>query len=345
MIIAYIILLALLLWGLRFHVDGNNDAYMSKDCTNVVKGLFIGLIFMKHLMDYVNESGYAYNAFGDHLMLSIQSHMGQLVVVMFLFYSGYGIMESYKHKGASYVKTMPRKRLLGTLLNFDVAVLLFIILNLILGKELTPSQCLLSLTAWDSVGNSNWYIFVILLCYLFAYISFRIDCIGKREQAVIVFLTLSLISYIILAKTRGAWWYDTFFCFSFGMVFSVFKEKIEKVIDKQYWLVLLAVGILFILAYLFPKGLHGLRHNAVSILFAMFVVILTRKIELRSRPLMWMGKNLFPLYIYQRISMMLFYEIDGGTFVNHHLGLYIIACALITFLFGYFYRYFAIKLK
>lgn len=318
---------------------------MSKDSTNVVKGLFIGLIFMSHLQGYVRNSGYAYNALGDHLMLSIQSHMGQLVVVMFLFYSGYGIMESYKHKGASYVKTMPRKRLLGTLLNFDVAVLLFIILNLILGKYLTPIQCLLSLTAWDSVGNSNWYIFIILLCYLFAYIGLSIDCVGKRMQAVIVFLTISLISYFILVKTRGTYWYDTFFCFSFGMVLSVFKEKIEKVIDKQYWLVLLAVGILFILAYVFPKGLHGLRHNAVSICFAMLIVILTRKVELRSRPLMWMGKNLFPLYIYQRISMMLFYEIDGGTFVNHHLGLYIIACAFITFLFGYFYRYFAIKLK
>lgn len=345
MIIAYIILFALLLWGLKFHINGINEAYMSKDCTNVVKGLFIGLIFMSHLQDYVRNSGYAYNALGDHLMLSIQSHMGQLVVVMFLFYSGYGIMESYKHKGAGYVKTMPRKRLLGTLLNFDVAVLFFIVLNLILCRELTPSQCLLSLTAWDSVGNSNWYIFVILLCYLFAYICLRIDCAGRRSLAIIVFISLSLISYIILAKTRGTWWYDTFFSFSAGMTFSLYKAKIEKIIDRKYWLVLLAVAILFILAYVFPKGLHGLRHNAVSICFAMLIVILTRKVELRSRPLMWMGKNLFPLYIYQRISMMLFYEIDGGTFVNHHLSLYIIACAFITFLFGYFHRYYAINLK
>ena len=345
MILAYIILFALLLWGVKFHTNGTNEAYMSKDSTNVVKGLFIGLIFMSHLQDYVRNSGYAYNALGDHLILSIQSHMGQLVVVMFLFYSGYGIMESYKDKGAGYVKTMPRKRLLGTLLNFDVAVLLFIVLNLIFGKELTPSQCLLSLTAWDSVGNSNWYIFVILLCYMFAYIGLSIDCVGKRMKAVIVFLSLSLISYIILAKTRGAWWYDTFFSFSAGMVFSMNKAKIEKAIDRKYWLVLLAAVLLFILIYIIPIGFHGLRHNAVSICFAMLIVILTRKIELRSRPLMWMGKNLFPLYIYQRFSMMLFYEMDGGTFVCHHLSLYIIVCAFVTYLFAYFYKHFSISLK
>ena len=43
--------------------------------------------------------------------------MGQLVVVMFLFYSGYGIGESYKKKGVNYVQQMPVHRILTTLLN------------------------------------------------------------------------------------------------------------------------------------------------------------------------------------------------------------------------------------
>ena len=51
---------------------------------------------------------------------------------MFLFYSGYGVMESIRKKGEAYVVAMPRHRVAGTLINFDVAVLIFLVVDLLM---------------------------------------------------------------------------------------------------------------------------------------------------------------------------------------------------------------------
>lgn len=63
--------------------------YISKEKANVVKGIFVLLVLFSHASQYMNLSGpydEPYRAFCGHL--------NQMVVVMFFFYSGYGIMES-----------------------------------------------------------------------------------------------------------------------------------------------------------------------------------------------------------------------------------------------------------
>lgn len=49
---------------------------------------------------------------------------GQLIVVMFLFYSGYGVMESVRSKGTAYIKSIPFKRVLSTLVTILFAFLI-----------------------------------------------------------------------------------------------------------------------------------------------------------------------------------------------------------------------------
>lgn len=144
MITYYFLLVILLFYGSRFR-NGFNSNYIAKSSTNVIKGLFIALIFMSHIQGYIQKSGYEYTNWGDDMVLGIQEAMGQLVVVMFLFYSGYGVMEQYRLKVQAYVSTMPKKRILTTLLNFDVAVCLFILADLLLGVPISFSQCLQSL--------------------------------------------------------------------------------------------------------------------------------------------------------------------------------------------------------
>ena len=92
-------------------------------------------------------------------------------MVLFLFYSGYGVMESIIQKGETYIDRFPRHRLLQTLLNFDVAVVCFFFLNLALGIPMSFKQVGFSMIGWESIGNSNWYVFVILYCYLVSFQS------------------------------------------------------------------------------------------------------------------------------------------------------------------------------
>ena len=82
-------------------------------------------------------------------------HLGQLMVALFLFYSGYGVAESLRHK-PGYVRTMPAKRLGVTWVNFLIAQVLFVILDLALQRPFTPAQLGWALIGWKSIGASAW---------------------------------------------------------------------------------------------------------------------------------------------------------------------------------------------
>ena len=138
-----------------------NDKYLSKDCCNFIKGIFILWVFVRHALPYTGRS------------LFVDNWMAQLIVAMFLFYSGFGVTESIKNKGEAYLNAMPKCRLLTTLVNFDIAVVVFAVVDLLIGHKFGLYQLALSFTGLDSIGNSNWYIFDILLCYALTWGCFK----------------------------------------------------------------------------------------------------------------------------------------------------------------------------
>lgn len=174
MIIFYLLIALLVVSKLKYSRHGFYDDYLSFDTTNAVKGIFITLVFIKHVTPYIINSGYVFDDTNiGRLFLFINARVGQWIVAMFLFYSGYGVMESIKKKGRDYVTSIPCKRVLTTLVNFDIAVALFAVIAIVLHKNYSLKEYLLSFTGWETVGNSNWYIFIIMLCYLIAFVSFR----------------------------------------------------------------------------------------------------------------------------------------------------------------------------
>lgn len=125
MIVFVFALILLCLYKISFAVprclsDGNNyfSDYLSLEKTTSIKGIFILLILFSHcanslvLKDNIFNSAYS-------VFMNI---MGQSVVVMFLFYSGYGVMLSAVRKGQTYVKRIPYKRIFKTL---TILLLLF----------------------------------------------------------------------------------------------------------------------------------------------------------------------------------------------------------------------------
>lgn len=353
MILFYFLLFLLVLVRLRYCRQGFYTDYLSFDTTNAVKGLFIALVFIKHITLYILNSGYVFdNSYFSRAFLFIDAQVGQWIVAMFLFYSGYGIMESIRKKGMAYVQSIPRKRILTTLINFDIAVALFAIVSLFVPNDYSIKQYLLSFTGWEAVGNSNWYIFVIMLCYLLSYVCFRIPIDHQylnsyihtyTKRSVICFLLL-LISVVVLYYAKPAHWYNTMLCFGLGVFFSIWREHIETILKRYYWLLLSLSFIVFMILGESRYYISGFVHNVYCIVFCLLIVMLTMKFKINNTILIWAGKNLFPLYIYQRIPMIILSSICGGAFVASYPVLYTFACLLITLLFAHFYKYWAIKL-
>ncbi|MBP9988817.1 MAG: hypothetical protein KBT46_04885, partial [Ruminococcus sp.] len=204
-----------------------NNGYISKNDTTAVKGIFVFMVFLSHFTQYYKMS----TAF-DNPYKALKTFLCQLIVVVFLFYSGYGIFESIKRKGSEYIKSFPTKRCLKVLLHFDIALVLFLIYGLATGKKIKLLTFILSLIGWESIGNSNWFIFVIVVQYLIVFVAFLI--FKKNNPAAIITTTVLSVAFIIfLSKFKATYWYDTALCLPAGMWYSFFKDKIEKFVMKN----------------------------------------------------------------------------------------------------------------
>ncbi len=301
MVIVYAALLVLALIGAKVSIKKFNTAeYLSMDSTNTVRGFFIMLIFLSHFMQY-----YTYKNPIDIYGGNISRTLGQMIVVMFMFYSGYGVCESVKRKGNGYVKSFPKNRVFKTLLHFDIAMLIYFILSLIMELNYPAQRVLLALIGWESIGNSNWYIFAVLVLYLLTWVAFSIF---RKNRYLAAVLTTALIGiYIaVIYNFKEYWWYDTVLCYAAGMWYSLGKEKIEKLLTKNniIWLILavaLAVGWWYAHKFRVIPALRVVE----AIVFALFVIVLSLKISINNKPLAWLGKHTFEIYVLMRIPMKL----------------------------------------
>ncbi len=84
-----------------FHTD-----YISEKRIQPIKGIFVLLIFASHFIPYVELNGPLHEFY-----FWVRRFLGQLVVVPFLFYSGYGLSLSFNRKGRLYMQEFPIRRI------------------------------------------------------------------------------------------------------------------------------------------------------------------------------------------------------------------------------------------
>jgi hypothetical protein len=270
---------------------------LSREQTQVVKGIFVVSVFFSHFCSYV-----ALDKWFDKPLQMYCTWLGQLMVVPFLFYSGYGVFESVREKGAAYVGTFPRKRILKTLLHFDMAVLLFVVFDVFFAPErLSASAILGSLVAWDSLGNSNWFVFAILCAYLFCWAGLVLSG-GDRFRSLLATTFLCLCYMAVISRFKEHWWWDTILAFPLGCAVSLWKGKLACTEKTRSWL---AYCVLAFAAQLASKrgwipGLHG---QTAMVSLTALIVLFSVRFALGSRILSWFGQQVFGIYILQRLPM------------------------------------------
>lgn len=308
--------------------DEFNRDYISKESTAAVNGIFTFIVFCSH--------------FGQYSTPSYKFKIAQLMVVMFLFYSGYGIYESIKRRGTSYIKKFPKNRFLKVWLHLTCALVPYIIYNLIFNVNFTVKQTLLSTIGWESIGNSNWFMFASLAMYALVYISFML--FRKHRIPALIMTTALTVGYIFVMKEyKGAWWYNTILAFPLGMWYSFFKEKIEKLVMKNDWTLLSAL-IIFVVSthfvFLRSDDQHVVYYEIASILFAITVTLFTMKVKIGNPALNWLGNHVFSVYILQRIPMATLKHFNF--FANHYYIFFFTSLALTIILAELFDRLMAV---
>lgn len=278
-----------------------NDNYLSRKQTQSINGIFVFLVFLSHFAAFVKSDFPFSNGY-----LQIRAFLRQMVVVTFLFFSGYGMYESFKKKGKAFIYSIPN-RFFKLLIRFDMAIVLYLILAIFLGQELTLKKVVLSFLAWDALGNSNWYVFTMLSLYIVMYLSFLIGkCKPKKSILIFIFGSVILV-YLLRISGKEGCWYNTALCFTFGVIFSYFKDYFIKLLEKSniIYFVILALSIYsFYLLYPYMyKNFWG--YEIAGMCFCMIVVVLSHKLKFNNPILYWLGEHTFSIYILQKIPMLI----------------------------------------
>ena len=292
MVVVLAILFLLVATGLALRPSPSVENALSQSQTQPVKGLFVTTVFFSHFCSYVSLETWC-----DMPLRTYCAWLGQLMVVPFLFYSGF---ESVRKKGSAYVTAFPGKRILKTLLHFDMAVLLFLVFDVFLHRLSLPS-ILGSLVAWDSIGNSNWFVFAILCAYLFCWTGLELFK-GDRFRALLATPVLCVCYMAVVSRFKERWWWDTILAFPLGCAASLWKKKLSFVERILPWLACsaLACAVWTAVKREWIPGVHG----QLLLVSSMAVIVLASiRFELKGTILSWFGEQVFGIYILQRLAM------------------------------------------
>lgn len=332
MIFFIVILIAIICSGMTAAKKGEFFAdYCSPKNTGTINGIFSVLIFLSHIVTYID-----FDSPWDEPYMAFRAFMGQLVVATYLFYSGYGIMESYKKKGHSYAMSIPFHRLFKTWYHFAIVICMFAVVSIGIRKlEYTPAEVVLGFTGYVSLGNSNWYMFVTFALYVIVFLSFFIMRKSKTLAVCLVFvLTVALALWeneMGLANT----WFNTVFCFPAGMVFSLVKPYADKILMKNdlVWFAGFTACLVVFGFFSQNRGESIIHHNLFAIFFAVTVTVMMMKIQIRSTILDWFSQHIFSFFILQRIPMLLLRHYGYA----HEPYFYVIMCFFITVVMSMFF--------
>ena len=277
--------------------------YCSPKNTSTINAIFSVLIFLSHAVTYTKCNGVLDGPYFD-----LRQFLGQLVVVTYLFFSGFGIMESIKKKGTDYVKKMPVHRLFKLWYHFAIVLIFYTIVSVgVRGLSYTPAEYILSFTGLKSLGNSNWYMFATFLMYIIVIVSFLI--FRKKKVLGVGCVVVLTVAYMVLASKLGLQkvFFNTVCCFPAGMVFSLVKPYIDKLLMKNdlVWFTAFAVGILGF-GFFSQNRSQRFLYYELFVLFAVAVIVMfMMKVNIKSSILDWFGQHIFSFFILQRIPMLL----------------------------------------
>ena len=336
MLALLIVVCLLAVSGMRISANGWFDPFCRRH-TECSKGIFIGWVFISHLWGYLEAAHVSLP--GDRVAKLFLGVLGQLMVVMFLLYSGYGVAKSLMTKGMPYARDIPRRRILATLVRFDIAVLVFLVPCCCLHGFPGVGKIALSLIAWSSLGNSNWYIFAILCSYAIMWV-WGLAWAGRRGFGLAALLTLFgafACLLVALALVKDTYWYDTLLAFPIGGLFAVREDRLVAIAKRRYWWLVAVSAVVLAVLMTVSRDAFGIIRNVRAIVFGTLFVLVSMKVEFRSPALQWMGRRLFPLYIYQRLPMMVFAAVCGGAFIRSVPYLYVAASAAATLAIAWAY--------
>lgn len=250
--------------------------------------------------------------------------MAQSGVFLFLFLSGYGIMQSYCKKG---MKNFWYRRLLKIYVPFLLVSLPELLLEIWQYRENINDMYIkstflsaLGLFPDNLLDGTFWFIPFILLQYFIFYISFRIRASRNVQKG--VYIILVFLVYFIFKKCF-TWVRDNDiygFAFWLGSMFSELnldRSILEKRKFELGWGILCAAGYIITLMWFENAGCRFVNGICLSFLEILCVIILSTSVRV-VKWLKWIGMHSYELYLTEGFFFWhkILYDIVGYNYLG-----------------------------
>lgn len=257
---------------------------ISKAKTNALKGMAILLVIVGHISI----------RYSDNWL----NGLGAVGVAIFLFISGYGLVESYNKNG---LEGYWKKRFDTVMIPYIVVMMIWIGIDIIRGYRYSVSTYVLTIIGFDfnrTIEPTMWYISYILIWYLIFYIVFR--CIkGNVIRLTSMFLCslAFLCLYFFNISTKMTYQY-AIHCLSFplGVIYSMYGHKLHEILYGYKKVISGGIAtIAFVLLYLNME--NGLVIICANLLLVFILSLITPLIKIKSNFLEVIGRYSYELYL------------------------------------------------
>ena len=286
----------LLLITLLLYLLPQNKEYLNVKSTSGLRGfLALGIIF--HHISPLVKTGEEFSNF---------SYMGTYIVSIFFFLSAYGLYVQNESR-ENYLDNFLVKRLSKIIVPFFIISLIYMFYRFLNGQLMDLDFFANLFKKGSTIIYNGWFVDIIILMYIFFYISFKFF---KNKFISIVINTVFITGYICLAIKLGYgfWWYNSVFPFIIGLIWAKNKEKIDGVLDRHYFIILVLVtvllfashqyDILFRYVHIEDSYSYALAANLDNIIFTIyFIIVFLKKINFSNIYLILIGSISFELYM------------------------------------------------
>ena len=319
----------LLLITLLLYLLPQNKEYLNVKSTSGLRGfLALGIIF--HHISPLVKTGEEFSNF---------SYMGTYIVSIFFFLSAYGLYVQNESR-ENYLDNFLVKRLSKIIVPFFIISLIYIFYRFVNGQLIDLNFFINLFKQGSTIIYNGWFVDIIILMYIFFYISFKLF---QNKFLSIVLNTIFITCYICLAIKLGYnfWWYNSALAFAIGLIWAKNQNKIDRVLEKYYFIVIILVTVLLFVSHKYDillKYLHledsysyALAANLDNIIFTIyFIIVFLKKINFSNVYLTLIGRISFELYMIHGLVISMLGKIFVSSRVNDVLfTLFVLIVSLI----------------
>lgn len=217
--------------------QGTTHDFLSANNLLPIRGVMAVAIILHHMSERTS---------GGRLF-PFMVHMGYLIVAVFFFLSGYGLMIQFLKKGEGYLKGYWKSRVFYVSAVFAFASLIYSIYHLIVG-DFTPSL---------TIAANSWYMVVQILLYIIFWCAFKIA--GKRYSIGILFVFAMQTLMVIVMRMIAlpGIWYMSNYAFVLGLIIAWKKDLIDRIIQQRFVIASLASVLMFGVFSVLPSVIMG----------------------------------------------------------------------------------------